>query len=276
VRLLGMGTTPPEDALRIYADLAARAKRADDRKLVLSGLAHVADPAAAAAIEPFLNDPATRHEAELALIHVARAVMGMAPSEAEAVARKLAASKNQAVRKQAADVLRSVERLGDYVTAWQVTGPYEQRGKDGAGLIDVAFPPEKADARGVAWRVLPVSTQGTQPWMLQFHPLFGGPDRACYVRTWVHSDEARPALLEFGTDDGSKVWLNEKLVHADGTGGAAVPGEHKVRVQLRKGWNALLLKITQYSGPWQLCLRIRSDKGEELPGLRVRATPPAP
>jgi len=276
VRLLGLGSAPPAETLRVYAELAAQAKRPEDRKLVLSGLAGVADPAALEAIEPFLKDPATRDEAELALVSVARAVVGMTPTEATAAARRLAAeSKNATVRDQAAAILAAIERLGDYVTAWQVAGPYEQEGKDGSQLIDVAFPPEEAaKAEAVAWRTLPVSTQDSQPWMLQLHTLFGGPDRACYVRTWVHSDQEQPALLEFGTDDGSKVWLNGKVVHADGTGGAAVPGEHKVSVGLRKGWNALLLKVTQYSGPWQFCLRILTEKGERLPGLRVRAGPP--
>ena len=90
-----------------------------------------------------------------------------------------------------------------------------------------------------------------------------------------HSDKAQAALLEFGMDDGSKMWLNDEVVHADGEGGAATPGEHKVRVALRKGWNALLIKITQYSGPWQFCFRIRGARGEALPGLSARATPPA-
>ncbi len=275
VRLLGLGDRPPAEALRIHADLASRAKRVEDKRLVLSGLAKVADPAALEAIEPFLSDPATRDEAELALINVAQVIMGIAPSEAKAVAKRLAAeSKSQAVRSRAAKVIRSVERFSDYVTAWQVAGPYERKGKDGSQLIDVAFPPESANAKGVAWRILTTRTQGKQPWMLEFHPLFGGENRACYVRTWVHSDKVQAALLEFGTDDGSKVWLNGKVVHADGAGGAAVPGEHKVPVQLRKGWNALLLKVTQYTGPWQFCFRIRSGKGERLPGLRVHAASP--
>ena len=277
VRLLSLGSTPPEEALRLYADLATQAKRAEDRKLVLSGLAQVADPAALGAIEPFLKDPATRGEAELALLAVARAVVGAAPAEAEAAAKRLATqTKSAAVRKQAAAIAQAAALLADYVTAWQVTGPYTETGKDGAALIDVAFPPETPDAKGVAWRPLPVATGGKQPWMLELHPLFGGPDRAAYVRTWIHADTAGPALLEFGTDDGSKVWLNGKLVHADGTGGAATPGEHKVRVKLLKGWNPLVLKITQYSGPWQFCLRIRGAKGEKLSGLRVRPAPPGP
>ena len=275
VRLLGLGHTSTTEALRILTDLASRATRVEDKRLVLSGLAAVADPAALKAIEPFLRDPATHDEAELAMVKAARAVSGMAPSEAGAAAKRLAAeSRNTAVRTQAAAVVRLLGQLGDYVTAWQVTGPYTQEGKDGSQLIDVAFPPESGDAKGVAWRILPIRTEGKQPWMLQLDPLFGGADRACYVRTWVHSDKAQAARLEFGTDDGSKVWLNGTIVHADGAGGAAAPGEHRVPAPLRKGWNALQMKVTQYTGPWQFCLRVRSPKGEPLPGLRVRATPP--
>jgi hypothetical protein len=275
VRLLGLGEKPAAETLKVYADLAARAKRPEDRKLVLSGLAKVADPAAFGAIEPFLADAATRNEAELALVSVARAVMGVAPSEATAIAKRLATeSKNKAVRGQAAGVLRATERLADYVTTWQMAGPYEQAGKDGAALIDIAFPPEKPTAKGVAWRILPIATAGPQPWMFQFQSVFGGENRACYIRTWLRPQKAGAARLEFGADDGSKVWVNGKVVHADGTGGAATPGEHKVKVMLVEGWNVLLVKVTQYTGPWQFCLRVRSEKGDHLPGLRVRATPP--
>ncbi|NQT89381.1 hypothetical protein HQ560_21615, partial [bacterium] len=246
-------------------------KGPDDRKLVLSGLAAIAHPAALEATEPFLKDAATRNEAELATLAVARAIMGSAPAEAKSAAARLAKSKNAAVRKQAAGILATMDRLGGYITAWQVAGPYEQRGKDGAALIDVAFAPEKADAKGVAWKPLPVNAASKTPWMLD---LFSGPDRACYVRTWVHSAKAQKARVELGDDDGSKIWLNGKVVHASAPGGVATPGEHKIPIALLAGWNPVLMKVTQYSGPWQFCFRIRAADGDEMDGIRVQAMPP--
>jgi len=48
-------------------------------------------------------------------------------------------------------------------------------------------------------------------------------------------------------------------------------------VALRQGWNALLLKITQCSGPWQFCLAIRKRDGGKLDGIRVDCFgPPSP
>jgi hypothetical protein len=46
-------------------------------------------------------------------------------------------------------------------------------------------------------------------------------------------------------------------------------------VDLHKGWNTLLLKITQFTGPWEFCLRIRDGSGGKITGTKVQATPPA-
>jgi hypothetical protein len=43
---------------------------------------------------------------------------------------------------------------------------------------------------------------------------------------------------------------------------------------LRQGWNGLLLKVIQDTGPWEFCLRLRTSTGERLEGLRVQAMPP--
>jgi hypothetical protein len=273
--MLGLGALPAKRALAVYADLTRRLQRPDDLKRIIAGLANVADPAALKALEPFLSRPPVRAEAELAMLRVARAIMGSARDEAEAAAETLRKStKSRTVLRQANAILRNAQRLEDYITAWQVAGPYDPGDKVGQDLFRAVLPPEKPDAKDVSWRLLPPGGSQKQPWMVELHTALGGENRACCVRTWVYSQKKQPALLEFGTDDGNKVWLNGKLVHADATGGAAIPGEHKVKVTLRKGWNALLLKITQLTGPWQFCLRVRSPDGHKLPGLRAQPHPP--
>ena len=44
-----------------------------------------------------------------------------------------------------------------------------------------------------------------------------------------------------------------------------------MEVGLREGWNALVMKVTQDTGPWQFCLRIRAPDGGEIGGLRADA-----
>lgn len=273
VRLLGLGGEPLPQTVTTYRELLASAQSAEDRKAVLSGLANVPDPAALKLVEPLLADPPVHAEAELALLNIAGGLLGSAPAEAKAVLTKLQTeSQSATTRERAGQLLAQAEKVADFITAWQVSGPYTE--PDGGGSIfDTAFAPERPDGKAV-WRPLPAGTKADQPWMLDLLAALGGENRAGYARTWIYSGKRQPARLEFGTDDGHKLWLNGKLVHDANRGGAAVPGDFKAKVELREGWNALLLKVTQDTGPWEFCLRLRTPSGDRLDGLRVQAVPP--
>jgi len=273
VRLLGIGSRPAEDTVKACGELLSGARRPEEKKLVLACLAKVGDPAALKLVEPLLRDEQVRAEAELAALGIARAIMGSAPDEAKATAKQLAAdSKSKKVREDASTIIRQIDMSEDYIMSWQVSGPHRKRGKDFDVLFDSVFPPEEAGAKGVSWRVLAPSAKSARPWMLS---LGAGENRVSYARTWVHSETEQAARLEFGTDDGNKVWLNGKLVSANAVTGAAKPGEHKVKITLQKGWNALLMKVTQDSGPWEFCFAVRTPDGGELEGLKVQASKPA-
>ena len=108
VRLLDAGGQPVAERLRIHSELLRAAKRVEDKRLVLAGIANVADPAALAAIEPLLTAADVQAEAELAYLKVARAIIGWAKTEAIAAAQKLAKeAKSASVRKQAGELIRS-------------------------------------------------------------------------------------------------------------------------------------------------------------------------
>jgi len=263
-------TLKDADRLVKVKEILPLVKRPEDKKVVLAALAEMPQPGALEIVEPMLKDDAVRAEAELTLLKIAQAVAGSERELARAAAEKLKAqAKSNRVREQAGQLLQQMEQFEDYVTAWQVSGPYQGGEK---GVFETPYPPESANA-DVQWKALPPGN-AKQPWMMDLAAAIGGDGRAAYVRTWVQADKDLQAQLEFGTDDGNKVWLNAKLVHANGGGGAAVPGEHKVAVPLRKGWNALLMKVTQDAGPWEFCLRIRAADGGKLEGIKVQALPP--
>jgi HEAT repeat protein len=272
VRLLSLGQCSAEEALKGYTDLIKLAKRADDKKLMLNGLGKVADPAALAMVEPFRSDAETRAEAELATLGILEGIKSWARAETKAAATKLAAeAKDQRVRDRAKAILRHTKKYQDYIVDWQYAGPYTVRGKLGAALQNVAFDPEKTEPKGVPWRLLPLVSGKSAPYMLDLRATMNGENRVAYFRTWVHSNKDQAALLDYGTDDSNKVWLNGKLVHADATAGAAEPGEHKIKTNLKQGWNALLLKVVQGTSKWEFCFRIRSADGKAAQGLRTNA-----
>jgi len=272
VRQLSAGPVTSDMMLDICTELLEGANRPDEKKLVLACLAKSDEPGATKLIEPLLSDGSVRAEAELAMLGVIRNMTGPAPQQARAAAMSLRGrSQNPSIKKQADAVIKLVDKFRDYIMAWQVCGPYSRPFAD---TFETAFGPEEGGVEPVVWKPLPIRQSGGKPWMFDLRAALGGQRKAGYARTWVHSASEQPARIEYGTDDGNKLWLNGKLVHADAAGGAAVPGEHKVPITLQKGWNALMLKVTQDTGTWQFCLAIRNATGGKLEGLQIRATEP--
>ena len=272
VRMLGLGEgLASADTMKAYAEMMALAKRPEERRLVLAALGGVAHPAALAMIQSCLADDAVKAEASLAAVSAARAMMGTYRDEAKAAMVKLAASTGDAdLKKQAQQIVREIAALGDTLTAWQVAGPYMEAGKSYPQLFETVFPPEQPDAKGVEWRVLPVSVKaGGGPAVLNLLVAGEGDNRVAYLRTWVRSAKAQEARIEAGVDDGVKVWLNDKVVMAENRGGKCVPGMFKADVALGEGANLMFVKVTQGSGPWELCLRLCGRDGKPLEGIRV-------
>ena len=97
-----------------------------------------------------------------------------------------------------------------------------------------------------------------------------------YAACWLHSDVARRAVFEFGTDDGNKVWLNGKLLAGKAGDRALARGEEVVPVLLRRGGNEVLLKVVNGKSNWGFCFEVFDPQGRSLlQKLKVSTTPPA-
>ncbi len=103
-----------------------------------------------------------------------------------------------------------------------------------------------------------------------------GDQRVAYARTWIYSEQSQPVRLEMGSDDGLKVWLNHKVVHAVNTFRGISPGSDKVDVTLNAGWNLVLFKVTQLNAGWAFCARVLSPQGQHIDGLKFTADPNVP
>jgi hypothetical protein len=274
VRLLGLaeGRTPRQTAQK-YVEAMAVVRRADTRKTVLAGLAGVAHADALKLAMAHVDDAGAGPEAAAAAVAIARAIAGTDRIAARAAMEKLlAAKKGTRIAAQASQIIATIDKFADAITAWRVAGPFVKKGMNYSQLFNVVFEPEKPHAKGVVWRALPAATDPKRPWILDLKRALGGDQRAAYVLTWVHSDKAQPARLEMGSDDGIKAWLNGELVHAKNAARAAIPYTDKVNVMLKAGWNPLMLKITQNNVPWEFCARVATREGKELEGIRIDAT----
>jgi HEAT repeat protein len=262
VRLLG---SAPANAttLEHYQTAMQLAPNLEEKRMVLSGLSQQKDVAALRLATNYLGDPNLNAEATAAALKISETTSRTAPAQTKPVLQQVLKGDNEAWRTSAQNLLRAIERLEDFIMAWEVSGPYV--GKD-ISLFEFEFPPEKG---GGEWRKAEYAIDPQQPWLVPLDQMLGGESRVAYLRAKIWSDKAQPARLELGSDDGVRAWLNGELVHGNNASRGVNPGDDRVVITLKEGENVLLLKIIQGSGGWGACARVRGSAGEHLVDVRV-------
>ncbi len=272
VRVLGLaGSAPAATQVRSLDEVLRAVPGADSKRLVLAAVANIRHADALALAVRELADPAVRAEAATAAVALGR---GLALLESAAVREAMArvgaaAGVEAAVAQAAGEVARQAEAVADRLMAWRIAGPYLQAGKGYAALFDVVFEPETAEPAQIAWQAPERALNPAHPGLVDLLGALGGEQRVAYAQTWVHVDAEQRVVLDLGSDDGVKAWLNGRLVHANNVARAAQPFTDRAEVTLQAGWNRLLLKITQNNLGWEFCARMRTPAGQPVPGLRA-------
>jgi hypothetical protein len=157
----------------------------------------------------------------------------------------------------------------DFLNIWKISGPYTQKGAGPLELFHEAFEPEK-NANRARWETLPMGRDGYSPWIIRPDKFLGGVNRVAYLRTEVWSQTSREVILELGSDDGAKIWVNGDLVHENNLVRGFAPAEDRVGVHLKKGWNPIMLKITQGGGDWRASVCLTDPNGNAIKDLKYR------
>jgi hypothetical protein len=82
-----------------------------------------------------------------------------------------------------------------------------------------------------------------------------------YGLAYVHSPDDRTTHILLGSDDGVRLWLNDELVHSNPAYRGHYPDQDKIKVNLRKGWNKVFIKVLQGDGGWGFYLRFADPDG---------------
>jgi hypothetical protein len=254
--------------------LLAAAAKPEQKRLVLAGLGEMPDADALRTVEPLLEDEALHTEAARAAIKIALALPGTYAKDSIAALQKALGGANDDRTRQALEsALKQLQDSMDYITDWVVAGPYRQEGKDYAALFDFVFPAETGSGKEVDWKPLPAGTDPKRPFVMDLLKVMGGQQCVAYARTWIQAEKEQPMRLELGSDDGVKVWLNDKQIYALNAARPLTPGSDAVDVKLNAGWNMLLLKITQNNLGWEFCAKLVNPDGSHCDSLKIEAAP---
>ncbi|MEK7474089.1 MAG: HEAT repeat domain-containing protein [Candidatus Coatesbacteria bacterium] len=252
-------------------DAWAIAGRPEDRVLVLGALGKVTHPAALEMALKAMDDPAVKEEAAAAAGRIAgELILSRREVARAALDRVLAVTTSDDVKKAARASIDSIVECSDYVTAWEIAGPYVREGLDDKKLLETPFEPERDPAR-VTWRLLPRNEDSDPPYLLDLKYALEGEHRTGYLRTRVFVPKKTKAILEAGSDDGIKVWIDGKVVHDNNAWRGTKCADDKVPVKLPKGWCTVLVKVAQGEGDWSACIRFRNVDGGPIEGLRAEA-----
>lgn len=266
---------PAAERLALFDAGIQAARRAEERKLLLSKIAEVAADETIEYLNDYLKTPdALADEAASAMLRVAGRLLPHDWKLAMEVADQVSAMKvPDALRERARRLRERIDESHGYVIDWLVAGPYATENKSGHDMLDDPFPPENpADAK-VEWRTQPRTADKGDFWHVDLLNSGGRDDSAMYLRTYVRSPDARPAMLELGSDDGVKVWLNGAVIHSNRILRGCEPAQDKVAVELRAGWNEIMLKVTNGNGGFGACLRVRTPEGGRIDNLEVNPDP---
>jgi hypothetical protein len=77
-----------------------------------------------------------------------------------------------------------------------------------------------------------------------------------------------PAAILLGSDDGAKIWVNGKVVHSNNVDRGEIADQDVAPIQLEKGLNEIIVKVSQGGGGWSMSARIVSTDGTPVNGLR--------
>ena len=169
--------------------------------------------------------------------------------------------------------------LRRWATEWNVVGPFASPkapgGKEISPALGTAYGPEKNPDLGasyaslggaqVRWRKVTAAADGR----VYLTRIFKPTDWVlAYGETFLYSPAARRVTLLLGADDGHVLWVNGAKVSERQGRHTSDPDDVAVPVDLKRGWNRVLVKVANLDGGWAFQLRAADTDGVLRWGVR--------
>jgi hypothetical protein len=152
------------------------------------------------------------------------------------------------------EFIRKVKHQNTYLTNWWIIGPFDNPDESG---LHIKYPPETEfdneksyqgkNKKSIMWNYVVNEESGYMDFIKLFEDHTDG---VAYARTNMELKKDRKMKIGIGSNDGVKLWINEKLVLNNQIARKAEPNQDILTVNLKKGKNDILIKIDQTGGGW--------------------------
>ena len=164
----------------------------------------------------------------------------------------------------------------EYLRTWLLAGPFESKTllAGGPGNEEAFQPRAGEELAGKKWFVYDPEARGNAnvyppPEAVNLIAAGIRGDRAvAYAGCYVWSEEEQDAILRMSSDDGICARVNGREVFRNEIVRGVKADEDAARIHLRKGWNLLLLKISNGALDWCFIARLTAMDGGELSGVK--------
>lgn len=150
--------------------------------------------------------------------------------------------------------IKSVKTRDNYIADWWVIGPFANEDRKGFSTV---YPPEQQFDKGqkypgvagaqVSWKQFENTESGYIDFARMYSP---NKNVVAYAYRTITLPEARTMKFGVGSNDGVRVWINNKLVLDRLVSRPATPNDDQITVPMKKGENTILIKVDQLGNKW--------------------------
>jgi hypothetical protein len=159
----------------------------------------------------------------------------------------------------------SLEPKRVFIPDWYIIGPFPniRRSETNRLGLDSVYPPEEVvdlnamytgmKSKNIKWQYVKTPENG---YINLTDKILPYEFAVCYAVTYIYSEMNKTVTLFIGSDDGAKVFLNNKQLYRYLGVRIAEPDQAEIKLNLKPGWNKLMLKIENNLGGYAFYARI--------------------
>ncbi|MCF8242331.1 MAG: DUF2961 domain-containing protein [Melioribacteraceae bacterium] len=164
-----------------------------------------------------------------------------------------------------------IEPVREFIPEWNLIGPFPNPKNDQFVRygLDEVYPPEESidlsaeyegvDGKKIKWFEYETPEGGQVPLRSISQP---SDLVVFYALSYIYSEDDKTYPLLFGSDDGIKIFLNDEQLFALQDIRICLVDEDRIELNLKKGWNKLLLKVENNVGGYGFYARIIDPNNE--------------